>query len=598
MALTATSSAAAEQWLRLRSPHFVVIGDAAERELRRVADRVEGFRDGLVRALPNATVAMPVPMTIVVFASDAAFTPFKPIVNGRPMDRIGGYFLNGEDANYIAMTLAHGEAAYPTILHEYTHALLAETLPNAPMWLHEGLAEVYSTYSERADGRTAIIGAAPPHHVRELLGAPLLPLELLMAADAHSPLYNEAERRGMFYAEAWALVHYLLLGTPDRRGQVSDYLRLTDEGVTVPAAIRQAFGRDPKALEADLREYARLFALNGVEVALSPGRRQRLAMSSERIPQAEATTYTVELLARLGRPDEARRAIDAVLAAAPDLPRGLAALGRLHVRAGRVDEGLPLLARAVERLPTDAAAAATYARALVDRLRARGSRAASEDVEELARVGRALETAAALDPDDTFVIAMQGYVALLAGGRLEPARLLLEQAVRQSPARQDYQLLLAQALIEARDYPGAQQLLEPLLARGSQPRIREQAGILLARAADDAGLAAAAASSSRQSLILRSLEPGESQVVGLFDRIECRSDAVVLHIRTADRAVQLRTTRLDDVDFINYSDDPIAPVGCRNPDPPLRVVATFRGPIDAAPEVVAIEIVPADYTLR
>jgi len=219
--LVYVSSADAAQWLRLRSPHFVVVGDASERELRQVAERVEGFRDGLVRALPNATVAMPVPMTIVVFASDSRFTPFKPIVGGRPMERIGGYFLNGEDANYIALTLARGEAAYPTILHEYTHALLAETLPSTPLWLHEGLAEIYSTYTERSDRRTAIIGSPPAHHLRELQTGQLLPIEQLLSADASSPLYNEGERRGMFYAESWALVHYLLFGTPDRKGQVT-----------------------------------------------------------------------------------------------------------------------------------------------------------------------------------------------------------------------------------------------------------------------------------------------------------------------------------------------------------------------------------------
>lgn len=597
MIMAAASPAAAEQWLRLRSPHFVVVGDAPERELRQVASRVEGFRDGLVRALPNATVAMPVPMAIVVFASDAGFTPFKPMVGGRPMERIGGYFLNGEDANYIAMTLAHGEAAYPTILHEYTHALLAETLPNAPLWLHEGLAEIYSTYTERSDGRTAIIGTPPAHHIKELQTGQLLPIEQLLSADASSSLYNEGERRGMFYAESWALVHYLLLGTPDRKAQVTEYLRLLDESAPVAEAIRQAFRREPKALEADLREYARLFSLNGFEVALDPQRRQRFAMSTERISEAEATTYTVELLARLGRPDAARRSIDAVLSATPGLPRGLAALGRLHIRAGRVDDGLPLLATAVAQLPTDAAVTATYARALVDRLRARGSRAAADDVDELRRVGMALDAAAMLDPDDMFVTAMQGYVALLEGGKLERAQSLLERAVRLSPARQDYHLLLAQVFIEQRNFTGAQGLLGPLLARGAQSRIREQARALLTRAAEDAGTSTAAARLSRQGFILRTLEPGEAQVLGQFEGVDCRPEAVVLHVRTADRTVELRAVRLEDVDFINYSDDQIAPVGCRNPDPSLRVVATYRGAVDAAPDAVAIEIVPADFAL-
>lgn len=590
-------SADAAQWLRLRSPHFVVVGDASERELRRVADRVEGFREGLMRALPNATVAMPVPMTIVVFATDSGFTPFKPLVNGRPMERIGGYFLGGEDANYIAITLAHGEAAYPTILHEYTHALLAETLPSLPMWLHEGLAEVYSTYTERADGRSALIGGAPPMHVRELQTGVPLPIEALMAADATSAVYNEGERRGMFYAQAWALTHYLLLGNDVRRAQLPEYLRLRDEGKSVADAIRGAFGCEPKVLEDELRDYGRLFSLKGFEVALDPNRRRQWTLTAERISLPDAQTYTVELLARQNRPDDARRAIDRILEASPELPRGLAALGRLHVRAGRAEEGLPLLRAATERLPEDTAAASTYARALVDQLRAQGTEAAANDREGLNRVGRALDVAHRLDPDDVYVVAMQGYVALLEGADFARARDLLERAVRLSPARQDYHLLLAQVFIAQRNLSGAQALLGPLVARGVDGRIRDQARSLLARAVEDSSATPGAIAAMRQALTLRTPEADESRLVGHFERVECGAQGTVLHLRSGDRLIRLRTERLEGVDFINYRDEPVAPVGCGVPAETLRVVATFRGSLDWDAEVVALEFVPADFEL-
>ena len=69
----AGSDLAAAQWMRLRSSHFVVVGDAGERGLRRVAEQVETFREALRRALPGAVVATPVPTTIIVFGSDGAF---------------------------------------------------------------------------------------------------------------------------------------------------------------------------------------------------------------------------------------------------------------------------------------------------------------------------------------------------------------------------------------------------------------------------------------------------------------------------------------------------------------------------------------------
>jgi len=590
-------AANAAQWLRLRSPHFVVVGDASEGELRRVADRVEGFREGLMRALPHAIVAMPVPVKIVVFATDGGFTPFKPLVEGQPMERIAGYFMAGEDANYIAMTLAHGEAAYPTILHEYTHALLSETLPSAPMWLHEGLAEIYSTYTERADGRSALIGAVPQMHLRELRSGVPLPIEVVMAADATAAVYNEGERRGMFYAQAWALTHYLLLGNEARRAQVPEYLRLRDEGKSVGDAIRGAFGCEPEALESEFKGYGRLFSLKGFDVTLDPNRRRQWTLTAERIPLEDAQTYTVELLARQSRPDEARRAIDQILQASPGLPRGLAELGRLHVRAGRGEEGLPLLRAAAEKLPDDAAVASTYARALVEQLRAQGTEAAANDRDGLDRAGRALAVAHRLDPDDVYVVAMQGFVALLEGADFGRARELLARAVRLSPARQEYHLLLAQVLIAQRNLAGAQALLGPLVASGAQARIREQARTLLARAAADSSSTPEAIAAMRGAQALRPLEADESRFIGTFERVECGPQGTVLHVRTSDRLIRLRANRLEDVDLINYRDEPVSPVGCGAPAEALRVVATFRGLADRDAEAVALEFVPLDYEL-
>ena len=49
---------------------------------------------------------------------------------------------------------------------------------------------------------------------RRLVGERLLPVAQLLAVDETSALYNEGERRSIFYAESWALTHYLLMERP------------------------------------------------------------------------------------------------------------------------------------------------------------------------------------------------------------------------------------------------------------------------------------------------------------------------------------------------------------------------------------------------
>ncbi len=619
MLLIPSHSPAAAKWLRLRSPHFVVIGDAGERELRQVAERVEGFREALRRALPNATVATPVPTTIIVFGSDAAFTPFKPLVNGKPMERVGGFFQPGDDANHIVMSLESGERAYRIIFHEYTHALLSATVGSVPVWMNEGLAEVYSTFKDRDGGKAATIGIAPPEHVSDIRQGALLPLEQLMAVGRDSPIYNEGRRRGMFYAQSWALTHYLLFGNQARRDQFPKYLDLLERGTPIPDAFRQAFECEPRALEGELRTYARQFTMNVLNLSFGESFKLAARLSAEPISEAEAHFYTAELLARSGRTDDARARIERGLQAEPGSPRGLAAMGRLHLRDNRPEEGLPLLERAASLLPDDAAVAATFARALMEQFRLRAPTSA-DDADALARTRAALARAAALDPEDAYVIAMQGYVEHLDGSHPDRARAFYLRAIAQAPAREDYRLMLAQVLIAEKNFTGAQMLLGPLVARGSDQDVRESARRLLARTAPeapppvapeiDAGSAgrttdAPASDSTRTSapapaggssggsgtanpapayaadgtvyrLMLRDVGAGEMRVAGEFERVECGAGAIVLHLRLADRVLRLRARAFDAVDFINYRTDPVAPPTCGILDQPLRALATYR----------------------
>lgn len=76
------------------------------------------------------------------------------------------------------------------------------------MWLNEGLAEFFSTF-QYEKGR-AIIGRPLEAQLIFLNQVAWLPLQAVLAAKMDSPEYNEDFRNSVFYAQAWALVHYLL----------------------------------------------------------------------------------------------------------------------------------------------------------------------------------------------------------------------------------------------------------------------------------------------------------------------------------------------------------------------------------------------------
>jgi Protein of unknown function (DUF1570) len=175
---------------------------------------MEQFREVFGRVFPSTKQAMPAPIVVHVFGSERAYRPFMPLFNGKRVD-VGGYFQEAAGAYYITLNIEAGECAYPTIFHEYVHLLVGSSLADVPMWFNEGLAEYYSTYQMYSE-RGATLGRVKEGHVLELRER-FIPLTELLAVDYRSPLYNEGERRGVFYAESWALVHYLLLGTRSAR---------------------------------------------------------------------------------------------------------------------------------------------------------------------------------------------------------------------------------------------------------------------------------------------------------------------------------------------------------------------------------------------
>src|SRR3954464_4426191 len=130
---------AAPKWTRLQSEHFLFMGDASERQIRRIAQRLEQFREVMSRILPPPAVETSAPITVFVFQNDQSLTPFKPQFEGRTVD-VAGYFLSRRAPHYVTMNAEVEQAALRIVFHEYAHFLVRNTTGDMPLWANEGLA--------------------------------------------------------------------------------------------------------------------------------------------------------------------------------------------------------------------------------------------------------------------------------------------------------------------------------------------------------------------------------------------------------------------------------------------------------------------------
>jgi hypothetical protein len=94
-----------------------------------------------------------------------------------------------------------------------------------------------------------------PGHLEQLNQRTLLPLEELLTVKDDSPLYNEGDRRSLFYAQSWALTHLLLVAQPSRRDKLAAYVASVDTGIPPMDAWQRAFAAD--RLDRELQNYVR-----------------------------------------------------------------------------------------------------------------------------------------------------------------------------------------------------------------------------------------------------------------------------------------------------------------------------------------------------
>jgi tetratricopeptide (TPR) repeat protein len=607
---------AAEKWTRLETEHFVFVGDAPERQIRQIAQRLEQFRDVMSRILPPAAVAAATPTTVFVFQSDRSLTPYKPLFEGRPIE-VAGYFVSRGPGSAIALNAGAQEAALRIIFHEYAHFMTANTAGEMPLWANEGLAGFYETFEARDNGRIAMLGLPNEYHLAALQGASLLPLRELMSVDHSSPLYNEGSRRGVFYAESWALMHYLSLGSPARSGQLREYLQQVKNGAGPEPAFKAAFGSDIDGLERELREYARQFTFPGLRLTFNEKVNGSGAGRGAAIDEMEANAYLGELLVLMGRVDDARTRLKALIARNPSSARGVAALGLLELQGDHLDAALPLLERAAALDPANAATHRAWGAALY----ANSVTQAGDDVAAAAARAKArgpLSRAIELLPGDAELLVMLGHLESAADAHAQ-ATALFERAVSIAPRQERYRLMLADSLVRQQDYTRATSYLGPLLA-GSDPDIKETARDLLKfvatqreRAAAFAGPSRPAASSASAPAArprtaiggrfvpeFRPVGAGERRVLGMFTAVDCQAGSSVLVIEAEGETIRMAAADLAKVTFLSYR--PTAPAGVNcGPIAPVRVFATFAED-DAltasgvAGRAIAIELLPDDFT--
>ena len=570
--IPASARDSTEHWFELQSPHFVVLTDSNEKQARRIASQFERMRAVFHTLFPTATADAGSPIVVVALKDKKDFQALEPaayLAKGQ-LD-LAGLFLRAPDKNYVLLRLdAQGEHPFATVYHEYTHLMLSKAEEWLPLWLNEGLAEFYQNTD--IQDKDVLLGQPSPDDILYLRQNRLLPLTTLFKVDHASPYYHEEQKGSIFYAESWALTHYLEVTDREKStDRLGDYVKLVSQHQDPVTAAQNAFGdlnQLQKALEAYIGQGSfKLFKMNSAVTF------DESSLQVRPVSASEADSVRADVLVYSDRIKDAQALLDATLRDDPNNALAHESMGYLKFREGDFAAAKKWYGEAVQ-LDSHSYLAHYYFAAMCLN---EGDTSHDEAIES------SLRTAIKLNP--SFAPAYDS-LAMLYGSRhmkLGEAHLLNAQAILLEPDNLNFRLNAANVLMEQEQFASAINVLklaahvaktpaETALVQSRLDQVEQfQSSIDRARSANAEAMTQASVVTSSNSRVVVTTEPAppagpkypteapsgpRHTAKGILRSVQCSYPSVItLGIEQGGKTVSLYSNNYYKIDFsaTNYT---------------------------------------------
>jgi tetratricopeptide (TPR) repeat protein len=633
-------------WTSVRSKNFFLIGDASEKDIRGVATKLEQFRETFRQLFPRAKFNQTIQTNVVVFKNSSSYKPFKPKrADGKADEWLAGYFQPGEDVNYITLsTEGEKEDTYNVIFHEYVHYLLDTNFGKSevPPWFNEGLAEYYSTFQIKEDQKV-YLGNLQENHLYLLQQNKLIPLETFFKIDNYSLHQNGNHSRSVFYAQAWALIHYLTQANKGANaGNMNKFLSLVMNKVEPEKAFQETFQMDYATMEKALKKYVEQRTFVGTVVTL----KEKLAFDADMkvapLSEAEANAYLGDLLYHIRNYEDAELYLQKALALDANSTLANASLGLVRMRQNKFDEAKKYLEKAVAADGgKNHLALYNYAYMLSREDMDEFGYTRGFPAEKAAKMREVLQKAIAVNPNFPGSYRLLSFISLVNGENLDEALKYVQKGLQLEPGNQEYALLAAQILLRQEKFKDARETAEKLVKTAAEPQLRASAQNLLnsisqfeeskaslerfqreaagrgeppvtVRRKSDKTLTEAEIAKIQEenkilsinSVILKP-RPDEKQLVGAIEKIVCEKGVITYQVKTEEGILALTSKDFQSLNFVSHlesADDSGVQVGCGSQLSSFRAVLTYKVSEDPKAKhkgsLVSIEFVPPFFRLK
>ncbi|MCX6953979.1 MAG: hypothetical protein NTV51_17665 [Verrucomicrobia bacterium] len=332
MLFSVAPAALAGDWTKIETPWFTVMSELSERRTRAWATEFEIYRRGLAQMIPLQPSQLE-PVTLVLFSSARRYSAFRPLEKGRPIKDVGGYFVSVPGRSFLAISVEGARDDVREILyHEGAHWFFTGLDWRPPLWLEEGLCQVFETFA--LSGESFRIGANRPLYAQYVARQKAMPFAELAKPRAAAPLFGpkHASQSQLAYVQSWAAVHDLLCTEgSDGWTRLRIFLQLGPVSDETGKNFAAVFGMDAAAMDARMQAYLRGTRLVTATFPVERSDIER-GFAVTRPPTAEVDLVLGTLLTVVGRTDESEAYLRRAAVAMPTDPRPLEALAERELK--------------------------------------------------------------------------------------------------------------------------------------------------------------------------------------------------------------------------------------------------------------------------
>lgn len=312
-----------QKWIKATSDHYVIYSRMSKGRTIDLLIHLEAFQ----MVMGGNVGSDSIPTEIVVTGGESEFLELGG------MEGVVGLFLSRLRSNYVLLRNVRGMEEVRIVLHEYGHSLLNKSTMSAfPEWYQEGYAEYLSTMKVRKD--KVEFFNFPQQNVQALYDNTWLPARKLIAPPTRDRMSKSEVN--MFYAQSWALVHFLLTqegGSTRTTEALKRYAYLQTQGIDKPTAFEQSFELDLSTLNERLRKYVFMECCRLGVFSLAQAVDKSSIQTSR--PSKNEVAITLARMSRAHDESEAARRLYSVATEHPEYrDEALAGVGSIADKAG------------------------------------------------------------------------------------------------------------------------------------------------------------------------------------------------------------------------------------------------------------------------